>query len=81
MSLHGEKRERWMQLAAQTAAEQDPKKLHALIAELAEALEDKDHQGITLIKSNRSDENRNVARGSGTEPRGVSNISHGVEIK
>jgi len=74
MSLDGEKRERWIQLAAHIAAEQDPKKLHALIAELAEALEDKDHQAISLIKSNRSDENRNVERGSGTEPGGLSNV-------
>jgi hypothetical protein len=81
MSSHGEKRERWMQLAAQIAAEQDPKKFHALIAELAEALEDKDHQGISLIESNRSDENQKVERGRGAGPGGVRNISHGVEIK
>ena len=81
MSSHGEKRERWMELAAQIAAEQDPKKFHALIAELAEALEDKDHQGISLIESNRSDENQKVERGRGADPGGVRNISHGVDIK
>jgi len=44
MPSHGEKRERWMQLAAQIAAEQDPKKFHALIVELNEVLEEKRRQ-------------------------------------
>ena len=81
MSSHGEKRERWMQLAAQIAAEQDPKKFQALVVELADVLEEREHQGISLIKSNRSDENPNVERGRGADPGGVRNISHGAEIK
>ena len=81
MSSHGEKRERWMQLAAQVAAEQDPKKFHALVVELADVLEEREHQGISLIKSNRSDENQKVQSGRGADPGGVRNISHGVEIK
>jgi len=81
MSSHGEKRERWMQLAAQIAAEQDPKKFQALVVELADVLEEREHQGISLIKSNRSDENQKVERGRGVDPGGVRNISHGVEIK
>ena len=81
MSSHGEKRERWMQLAAQIAAEQDPKKFQALVVELADVLEDRGHQGISLIKSNRSDENQKVERGRGADLGGVLNISHGAEIK
>jgi len=81
MSSHGEKRERWMQLAAQVAAEQDPKKFLALVVELADVLEDRGHQGISLIKSNRSDENQKLERGRGADPGGVLNISHGAEIK
>jgi hypothetical protein len=81
MSSHGEKRERWMQLAAQVAAEQDPKKFLALVVELADVLEDREHQGISLIKSNRSDENQRVERGREADPGGVLNISHGAEIK
>jgi hypothetical protein len=81
MSSHGEKRERWMQLAAQVAAEQDPKKFHALVVELADVLEEREHQGISLIKSKRSDENQKVESGRGDDPGGVRNISHGVEIK
>ena len=81
MSSHGEKRERWMQLAAQIAAEQDPKKFLALVVELADVLEEREHQGISLIKSNRWDENQKVERGRGADLGGVRNISHGAEIK
>jgi hypothetical protein len=81
MSSHGEKRERWMQLAAQVAAEQDPKKFLALVVELADVLEEREHQGISLIKSNRSDENQKVESGRGADPGGVLSISHGAKIK
>ena len=81
MSSHGEKRERWMQLAAQIAVEQDPKKFQALVVELADVLEEREHQAISLIKSNRWDENQKVERGRGADPGGVLNISHGAEIK
>lgn len=81
MSSHGEKRERWMQLAAQIAAEQDPKKFQALVVELADVLEEREHQGISLIKSKRSDENQKVESGRGADPGGVLNSSHGAEIK
>jgi hypothetical protein len=40
--VQGEKRERLMKLAAQVAAEQDPKKFHALIVELNELLQEKE---------------------------------------
>jgi hypothetical protein len=80
MSSHGEKRERWMQLAAQIAAEQDPKKFQALVVELADVLEEREHQGISLIKSNRSEENQKV-EGRGADLGGVLNISPGAEIK
>jgi hypothetical protein len=59
-----------MQLAAQVAAEQDPKKFQALVVELADVLEDGKHQGISLIKSNRSDENQKVESGRGADPGG-----------
>ena len=81
MSSHGEKRERWMQLAAQIAAEQDPRKFQALVVELADVLEEREHQGISLIKSNRPEENQKVERGRGADLGGVLNISHGAEIK
>ena len=42
--LQGEKRERLMQLAAQVAAEQDPKKFRALLVELNELLQEKDQR-------------------------------------
>ena len=42
--MQGEKRERLMKLAAQVAAEQDPKKFHALIVELNELLQEKEHR-------------------------------------
>ena len=42
--LQGEKREQLMQLAAQVAAEQDPKKFRALLVELNELLQEKDQR-------------------------------------
>ena len=42
--LQGEKRERLMQLAAQVAAEQDPKKFRALLVELNELLQEKEQR-------------------------------------
>jgi hypothetical protein len=42
--LQGEKRERLMKLAAEVAAEQDPKKFLALIVELNELLEEKERR-------------------------------------
>ena len=70
-----------MQLAAQIAAEQDPKKFQALVVELADLLEEREHQGISLIKSSRPDENQEVERGRGADLGGVRNTSRGVEIK
>lgn len=40
--MQGEKRERSMKLAAQVAAEQDPKKFQALLVELNEMLQEKE---------------------------------------
>ena len=73
MSSRGEKRERWMQLAAQIAAEQDPKKFHDLVVELNNVLEEKEQQTISLVKSNYSDENRKVERGPSAGPEAVRN--------
>jgi len=42
--LQGERRERLMKLAAEVAAEQDPKKFLALIVELNELLEEKERR-------------------------------------
>ena len=42
--LQGEKRERLMRLAAQVAAEQDPKKFRALLVELNELFEEKERR-------------------------------------
>jgi hypothetical protein len=44
-------------------------------------LEEREHQGISLIKSNRSEENQKVERGRGADLGGLLNISHGAEIK
>jgi hypothetical protein len=75
MSSPSEKRERWMQLAAQIAAEQDPKKFHDLVVELNNVLEEKEQRTISLVKSNRSDENQEVERGRGAGPEAVRNMS------
>ena len=42
--MQGEKRERLMKLAAEVAAEQDPKKFRALLVELKELLQEKDQR-------------------------------------
>jgi hypothetical protein len=39
--MQNEKRERWRELCEQIAIEQDLKRLHALIAELSRALEER----------------------------------------
>ena len=49
--LEGEKRERLMKLAAQVAAEQDPKKFRALLVELNELLQEKDQRLQTQGKA------------------------------
>jgi hypothetical protein len=53
--MQGEKRERLMKLAAQIAAEQDPETFRALIVELNNLLEEKEHrlqgQGVTPTKT------------------------------
>jgi hypothetical protein len=64
-----------MQLAAQIAAEQDPKKFHDLVVELNNVLEEKEQRTISLVKSNRSDENQKVERGRGAGPEAVRNMS------
>ena len=75
MPSHGEKRERWMQLAAQIAAEQDPKKFHDLVVELNNVLEEKEQRTISLVKSNRSDANQKVERGPSAGFEAVRNTS------
>jgi hypothetical protein len=47
--LQGEKRERLMKLAAEVAAEQDPKRFHALLVELNNLLEEKEHRLRGLV--------------------------------
>jgi hypothetical protein len=43
-AMQGQKRERWMELAAQAAVEQDPKKLIDLVRELNDLLEEKERR-------------------------------------
>ena len=46
--MQGEKKERWMELCAQAAVEQDPKKLMELVREINALLEEKERRlGIT----------------------------------
>jgi hypothetical protein len=40
--MQGEKKERWMELCAQAAIEQDPEKLHALVEEIDRLLQEKE---------------------------------------
>jgi hypothetical protein len=42
--MQGEKKERWMQLCAQAAVEQDPQKLIELVQEINALLEEKEHR-------------------------------------
>jgi hypothetical protein len=49
--LQGEKRERLMKLAAQVAAEQDPKKFSALLEELNQLLQEKEQRLQTQAKA------------------------------
>ena len=42
--MHGEKRERWMQLCQQAAEEQDSKKLMVLVREISRLLEEKEQR-------------------------------------
>jgi len=49
--MQGEKKERWMELCAQAAVEQDPKKLLELAKEINDLLEEKERRlGITPPK-------------------------------
>jgi hypothetical protein len=46
--MQGEKKERWMELCAQAAVEQDPAKLMELVREINNLLEEKERRlGIT----------------------------------
>ena len=47
--MEGEKKERWMELCAQAAVEQDPEKLHALVEEIDRLLQEKEN----LLKKGR----------------------------
>ncbi|MHB8215119.1 MAG: hypothetical protein ACYDDS_03475 [Candidatus Sulfotelmatobacter sp.] len=40
--MQDEKKERWMELCAQAAIEQDPEKLHALVEEIDRLLQEKE---------------------------------------
>ena len=42
--MQGEKKERWMELCAQAAVEQDPKKLIELVQEINALLEEKERR-------------------------------------
>jgi hypothetical protein len=49
--MQGEKKERWMELCAQAAVEQDPAKLMELVQEINALLEEKERRlGITPPK-------------------------------
>jgi hypothetical protein len=41
--MEGDKKERWMELCAQAAVEQDPDKLHALVEEIDRLLQEKEN--------------------------------------
>jgi hypothetical protein len=47
--MQDEKQERWMELCAQAAIEQDPQKLHALVEEIDRLLQEKED----LLKEDR----------------------------
>jgi hypothetical protein len=47
--MEGEEKERWMELCAQAAVEQDPEKLHALVEEIDRLLQEKEN----LLKKGR----------------------------
>jgi hypothetical protein len=50
--MQGEKKERWMELCAQAAVEQDPEKLMELVKEINDLLEEKERPlGITPPQS------------------------------
>ena len=42
--MQGEKKERWLELCAQAAVEQDPKKMLELVAEINALLEEKERR-------------------------------------
>lgn len=42
--MQGEKKERWMELCAQAAVEQDPEKLMALVNEINKLLKEKEQR-------------------------------------
>jgi hypothetical protein len=42
--MQGEKKERWLELCAQAAVEQDPKKLIRLVTEINDLLEEKERR-------------------------------------
>jgi hypothetical protein len=50
--MQGEKKERWMELCAQAAVEQDPQTLMELVQEITSLLEEKERRlGITPPQS------------------------------
>jgi len=53
--MRGEKRERWMELCAQAAEEQDPKKLMKLIAEIDRMLSEKQER-LGALRSGKTSE-------------------------
>jgi hypothetical protein len=55
--MQDEKKERWMELCAQAAVEQDPEKLHALVEEIDRLLQQKE------------DALRQARRSAGSTPR------------
>jgi hypothetical protein len=50
MAMQGKKRERWEDLCAQAADEQDPEKLLELVKEINQLLEEKEQRLINLRK-------------------------------
>jgi hypothetical protein len=49
--MQGEKKERWMELCAQAAVEQDPQKLMKLVEEINDLLEEKERRLSVLPRS------------------------------
>jgi hypothetical protein len=58
--MQGEKKERWMELCAQAADEQDPQKLLALVKEINDLLEEKQSR-LGVLPPKRTQQHENPA--------------------
>jgi hypothetical protein len=58
--MRGEKKERWMELCAQAADEQDPQKLLALVKEINDLLEEKERR-LGVLPPKRTQQHENLS--------------------